>query len=84
MRRPSSSPPMSVLGLRESVGHEMAFNIEITPRNDATGATVYAVVVTIDDHETVVSFQSREAAERFAETERARLVDDAQRRAAPD
>ncbi len=84
MRRPSLSPPMSVLGLRESVGHEMAFNIEITPRNDATGATVYAVVVTIDDHETIVSFQSREAAERFAETERARLVDDAQRRAAPD
>lgn len=52
----------------------MAFHIEIAPRNDATGATVYAVVVTIDDHETVVSFQSLEAAERFAETERARLV----------
>lgn len=61
----------------------MAFHIEIAPRNDATGATVYAVVVTIDDHETVVSFQSLEAAERFAETERARLVDDARRRAAP-
>lgn len=61
----------------------MAFKIEITPRNDTMGKTVYAVVVTIDDHETVVSFQSREAAESFAETERARLVDDAQRRAAP-
>ena len=61
----------------------MAFNVEITPRTGAMGATVYAVVVTIDDHETVVSFQSREAAESFAETERARLVDDAQRRAAP-
>jgi hypothetical protein len=34
----------------------MSFNIEIAPRNDATtGATVYAVVVTIDDHETVLS-----------------------------
>jgi hypothetical protein len=58
----------------------MPFNIEITPRNDATtGATVYAVVVTIDDHETVLSFESREAAESFAETERARLMADAQK-----
>ncbi len=58
----------------------MPFNIEITPRNDATtGATVYAVVVTIDDHETVLSFESREAAESFAETERARLMVDAQK-----
>jgi hypothetical protein len=63
----------------------MSFNIEITPRNDATtGATVYAVVVTIDDHETVLSFESREAAESFAQTERARLTDDAQKaRSAP-
>ncbi len=52
----------------------MAFKIEIAPRNDATGATVYAVAVTIDDHETVVSFESEEVAERFAETERARLT----------
>ena len=58
----------------------MPFNIEITPRNDATtGATVYAVVVTIDDHETVLSFEFREAAESFAETERARLMADAQK-----
>jgi hypothetical protein len=35
--------------------------------------------VTIDDHETVLSFESKEAAERFAETERARLTDDAQK-----
>ncbi len=52
----------------------MAFNIEITPRNDTTGAIVYAVTVTIDDHETVVSFESKEVAERFAETERARIT----------
>ena len=83
MRRPVFLSAMSLLGLRESAGHEMAFNIEITPQNDATGATVYAEVVTVDDHETVVSFQSREAAESFAETERVRPVDDAKRRAAP-
>ena len=57
----------------------MSFNIEITPRNDPTGATVYAVVVTIDDHETVLSFESKEAAEAFAETERARLRADEQK-----
>ncbi|HEY3624607.1 MAG TPA: hypothetical protein VGL12_19835 [Roseiarcus sp.] len=57
----------------------MSFHIEITRRNDTTGATVYAVVVTIDDHETVLSFESREAAESFAETERARLTGDAQK-----
>jgi hypothetical protein len=62
----------------------MSFSIEITPRNDPTGATAYAVVVTIDDHETVLSFESREAAESFAETERARLTDDDQKaRSAP-
>jgi hypothetical protein len=44
----------------------MSFKIEITPRNGATtGATVYAVIVTIDDHETVLSFESREAAEKL-------------------
>ena len=56
----------------------MAFKIEITPRNDPSGATAYAVVVAIDDHETVVSFESRDAAERFAETERAKLTSDEQ------
>jgi hypothetical protein len=56
----------------------MSFKIEITPRNDPTGVTAYAVVVTIDDHETVLSFESKEAAERFAETERARLIADEQ------
>jgi hypothetical protein len=58
----------------------MSFDIEITPRNDATtGATVYAVVVTINDHETILSFESRAAAESFAETERARLMNDEQK-----
>jgi hypothetical protein len=56
----------------------MSFKIEITPRDDPTGATAYAVVVIIDDHETVLSFESKEAAERFAETERARLMADEQ------
>jgi hypothetical protein len=56
----------------------MSFKIEITPRDDPTGATAYAVVVIIDDHETVLSFESKEAAERFAETERARLIADEQ------
>jgi hypothetical protein len=61
------------------------FKIEIAPQNDATiGATAFAVVVTIDDHETVLSFESRQAAERFAETERARLVaDELKARSAP-
>jgi hypothetical protein len=54
----------------------MAFKIEIKPRNAAVGAEAYAVIVTIDDHETVLSFDSRAAAERFAETERARLTAD--------
>jgi hypothetical protein len=57
----------------------MSFKIEITPRNDATsGATVYAVTVTIDDHETLLSFESKEVAESFAETELARLTNDEQ------
>ena len=62
----------------------MSFTIQITPRNDPTGATAYGVVVTIDDHETILSFESREAAESFAATERARLTDDEQKaRSAP-
>jgi hypothetical protein len=62
----------------------MAFKIDIAPGNDPSGATAYAVVVTIDDHETVVSFEPIEAAERFAETERARLTTDEQKaRSAP-
>jgi hypothetical protein len=53
----------------------MSFNIEISPRkDDATGAIVHTVIVTIDDHETILTFQSKEDAERFAETERTRLT----------
>jgi len=46
------------------MGH--GFKIEITPRSDPTGATAHAVIVTIDDHETVLSFESKKAAESFA------------------
>jgi hypothetical protein len=61
----------------------MAFKIEIAPRDDPSGATAYAVTVTIDDHETVLSFESKEAAERFAETERARLMAQEQQARSP-
>jgi hypothetical protein len=44
----------------------VAFKIEITPRSDPTGATAHAVIVTIDDHETVLSFESKKAGESFA------------------
>jgi hypothetical protein len=55
----------------------MSFSIEIiTPREDAKGAIVHTVVVTIDDHETVLTFESQEEAEAFAQTERARLAKD--------
>jgi hypothetical protein len=58
-----------------------SFNIEITPRKDATtGATVRAVIVTIDDHETVLTFQSQQDAESFAQTERVRLTADEKKR----
>jgi hypothetical protein len=51
-----------------------SFSIEIKPREDpTTGATVPAVIVTIDGHETVVTFQSEEDAEAFAQIEHARL-----------
>jgi hypothetical protein len=61
----------------------MSFSIEISPRkDDTTGATVHAVIVTIDDHETVLTFQSKEDAELFAETERARLMQNGDTRGA--
>ena len=44
---------------------------------------VHTVIVTIDDHETVLGFESKELAEAFVKTERARLTEDekdAQRR----
>jgi hypothetical protein len=55
----------------------MPFIIEIAPReDDATGGMVHAVIVTIDGHETVLAFQSKEDAEAFAQTERTRLEAD--------
>jgi hypothetical protein len=53
----------------------MSFSIKITPRKNATGAIAHAVIVTIDDHETVLSFESKEDAERFAQAELARLME---------
>jgi hypothetical protein len=66
---------MSVACLAESTGGRMSFSIKITPRKNATGAIAHAVIVTIDDHETVLSFESKEDAERFAHVELARLVE---------
>jgi hypothetical protein len=54
----------------------MPFTVEVTTRNDETGAAVHAVVVTIDGHETVLTFASKDDAERFAQVERARLIED--------
>ena len=54
----------------------MSFSFEITPRKDAKGAMVHTVVVTIDDHETVLTFESKEEAEAFAQTERDRLTEE--------
>jgi len=54
----------------------MSFSIEITPRKDTKGATVHAVIVTIDGRETVLTFQSKDDAESFARAEQARLAED--------
>ena len=54
----------------------MSFNVEITPRGDAKGAIVHAVIVTIDGHQTVLTFQSKEDADSFARAEQARLAED--------
>ena len=54
----------------------MAFRIEVKPQGETTGKVVHAVIVTIDDHETVLTFVSKEDAERFLQTERARLTDE--------
>jgi hypothetical protein len=52
----------------------MSFNVEITPRGDPKGAIVHAVIVTIDGHETVLNFVSKDDAESFARDEHARLM----------
>jgi Protein of unknown function (DUF2934) len=54
----------------------LPFSVEVTSRNDARGLAVHAVVVTIDGHETVLTFVSKDDAERFAQVERARLIED--------
>ena len=67
---------MSVGCLAKSTGERMSFCIKITPRKDATGAIAHAVIVTIDDHKTVLTFESKEEAEAFAQTERDRLTEE--------
>ena len=67
---------MSVACLAESTGERVSFSIKITPRKNATGAIAHAVIVTIDDHETVLTFESKEEAEAFAQTERDRLPEE--------
>ena len=54
----------------------MSFSIEITPRENTQGAIVHAVIVTVDGHEAVVTFQSKDDAESFARAEQARLAED--------
>jgi hypothetical protein len=66
---------MSVACLAESTGERMSFSIKITPQKDATGAIAYAVIVTVDDHKTVLAFESKEDAEGFAHAELARLME---------
>jgi hypothetical protein len=52
----------------------VSFSVEVTPRKDTNGAAVHAVIVTIDGHETVPTFVSKDDAEGFAQVERARLI----------
>jgi Protein of unknown function (DUF2934) len=52
----------------------MSFSVEITPRKDTKGAIVYAVTVTIDGHETILTFVWKDDAEKFAQGEHARLM----------
>jgi hypothetical protein len=58
---------MSVACLAESTGERMSSSIKITPRKNATGAIAHAVIVTIDDHETLLTFESKEDAERYCQ-----------------
>ena len=53
----------------------MSLNVEITPRGDAKGGIVHAVLVTIDGHQTVLNFVSKDDAESFARDEHARLME---------
>jgi hypothetical protein len=59
---------------RGSTGWQMSFSVETTPRKDTKEAIVHVVTVTIDGHETIVTFMSKDDAEKFAQGERARLM----------
>ena len=52
----------------------MAFSVEMIPGKDSKGASVHAVIVTIDGHQTVMTFVSKDDAESFVQLERARLM----------
>ena len=52
----------------------MSFSVEISPRKDTKGAIVHVVTVTIDGHETILTFVSKDDAEKFAQREHARLM----------
>jgi hypothetical protein len=54
----------------------MPFTIEVTSRNDTSGIGDHSVIVTIDGHETVLTFASKDNADDFAQVERARLIED--------
>jgi Protein of unknown function (DUF2934) len=53
----------------------MSFSVEVTPRQGSSGTTGHAVIVTINGHETVLTFLSKDHAEGFAQVERARLTE---------
>jgi hypothetical protein len=72
---PVARAPCPVLCFVESTASRMAFKIEIKPQRDTTGKVVHTVVVTIDDHETVLTFESQQDAELFAQREGARLLE---------
>jgi hypothetical protein len=52
----------------------MSFSVEITPRKDTKESIVHVVNVTIDGHETILTFVSKDDAEKFAQGEHARLM----------
>ena len=52
----------------------MSFSVEITPQSDTKGAIVHAVTVSIDDHQTILTFVSKDDAEKFAQGEHASLM----------
>ena len=53
----------------------MSFSVKITSRQETNGARVHAVIVTIDGHETVPNFVSKDDAESFAQAEHAGLME---------